>query len=319
MHIKTAIIGLGGIGLNYDYNLKNFFYSHAKCLEKNKNFKLCFGVDHDYTQLKKFNKKYKIDCFQDLKEGFKKFSPEFVVISVPTEKHYDVFQKVIKYKFVRFILLEKPGGSNYSELKKMIDIAKKKKIKLFVNYPRLYSNYYSKLIINLKKSFKFNIFVFYSRGISNNCSHYISFLNLFLKKIIKINILKIHKKFANDFQADFELYYKNAKITFVHNNHKDLLHTEILINSDKGKWLSVKSFSEFLFFRRKNNFQIKGAFDYDNKFLLLKNYQNSLLNNVYNKIYSHIKKKSSLKSKYKNFLQTHKTIENIKNKIVNFR
>jgi predicted dehydrogenase len=193
MQIKTAIVGLGGIGLNYDYNLKNFLYTHTKCLIKNKNFKLCFGVDSNYFQIKKFKKKYKIDCFNNLKEGFKKFFPEFVVISVPTKHHYDVFKKIVKYKSVRFILLEKPGGSNYFELKKMIDIAKKKKIKLFINYPRIYSNYYNKLIINLKKSLKFNIFVFYSRGISNNCSHYISFLNFFLKKIIKINILKIKK------------------------------------------------------------------------------------------------------------------------------
>ena len=318
MYIKTAIIGLGGIGLNYDYNLKNSIYSHAKCLTRNKNFKLCFGVDSDYLQIKRFKKKYKIDGFQDLKEGFKKFFPEFVVISVPTEKHYDVFQKVIKYKFIRFILLEKPGGLNYLELKKMIYIAKKKKIKLFINYPRLYSDYYNKLIGNLKKSLKFNIFVIYSRGISNNCSHYISFLNLFLKKIIKINILKIHKKFRNDFQADFELQYKNAKITFFHNNHKGSLHTEILIYSDKGKWLSSKSFSEFLFFQRKNNYQIKGYFDYDSKFLLLKNHQDSLLNNVYNKIYRYIKREKSTVSMNKNFLLTSKIIENIKNKIVNF-
>ena len=46
MKISTAIIGLGKIGLTYDYNKKNITYlSHSSTINNHKKFSLTIGID----------------------------------------------------------------------------------------------------------------------------------------------------------------------------------------------------------------------------------------------------------------------------------
>ena len=49
--MRITVIGLGKIGLEYDYNKKNFFLTHSKALFYHKNFDLLCGVDKNIKQL----------------------------------------------------------------------------------------------------------------------------------------------------------------------------------------------------------------------------------------------------------------------------
>jgi hypothetical protein len=57
--IKTLIIGLGKIGLNYDYYLKKkSFLTHSSTVENHKNFDLVCGIDIKNKNRKLFQKKF---------------------------------------------------------------------------------------------------------------------------------------------------------------------------------------------------------------------------------------------------------------------
>ena len=88
--IKTVIIGLGKVGLEYDYNKKNFFLTHSKALFYHKNFDLLCGVDRNIKQLIKFKKKYNLPTTTSIDEALIKFRPELVVISASTYSHYKI-------------------------------------------------------------------------------------------------------------------------------------------------------------------------------------------------------------------------------------
>ena len=48
MH-KALVIGLGAIGMEYDYYLdNNFIYTHSKAIYYNDDFEVVGGVDVDY-------------------------------------------------------------------------------------------------------------------------------------------------------------------------------------------------------------------------------------------------------------------------------
>ena len=49
--LNTLLVGLGNIGLNYDYTNKNIT-THAKALSLSKNIKFSFAIDKNHKQRK---------------------------------------------------------------------------------------------------------------------------------------------------------------------------------------------------------------------------------------------------------------------------
>ena len=58
--IKTLLVGLGKVGLDYDYNKKNLVLSHAKSIFKNKKLEFVKDIDKNFKKLIKFKKKFNI-------------------------------------------------------------------------------------------------------------------------------------------------------------------------------------------------------------------------------------------------------------------
>ena len=57
MAIDTLVIGLGKVGMGYDYHFKDDkIKSHSKAIITNRNFKLVGGSDTNNLKLKKFKK-----------------------------------------------------------------------------------------------------------------------------------------------------------------------------------------------------------------------------------------------------------------------
>ena len=79
--ISTGIIGLGKIGLLYDLNTKKTL-TYSKALTKNKLFKLDFACDPNKQKLKIFKKTYGTNCFENLKDAFKIYKSDLIIIEV---------------------------------------------------------------------------------------------------------------------------------------------------------------------------------------------------------------------------------------------
>lgn len=260
--IKSLVIGLGNIGLNYDLRKSKEISTHCKAINQSSKYELIGGVDKNLNNIKKFKSIYKKPCFASIEKALVKLDPELVVISSNTKSHFKVFKIIKKIKNLRYIILEKPGTDNIKHLISIFSYLEKKNIKIFINYFRLFDNYYLNIAKKIKKNKNLEIFIFYNRGILNNCSHFISFLNLFVKNLKKIKILKTYKKNKYDYEADFQIVYQNAKINFFRNNIKELLNLKIIINGEKGSWTSIKNFNEFTFSKVNDDFFLKQKKNY---------------------------------------------------------
>ena len=96
--IKVLIIGLGNIGMGYDFNLdaNNFILTHAQAFETHPFFNIVGGVDIDKAKRLSFEKKYKKTTYKKVSEGLEKLSPDLVVVSTPINLICDIMLKVLE-------------------------------------------------------------------------------------------------------------------------------------------------------------------------------------------------------------------------------
>jgi predicted dehydrogenase len=127
--IKSLVIGLGNIGLNYDIVKKKEITTHCKALSLDKSYELIGAIDKDINKTRIFNKIYNKPGFKSVEKALKFIKPELIVISCNTEYHYNIFEKIKKFQNLKYILLEKPGKLNLPDLKKIFVFCKKKKNK----------------------------------------------------------------------------------------------------------------------------------------------------------------------------------------------
>ena len=233
--IKTIIIGLGNIGLNYDYNLsQDYILTHSKAIDRNKNFKILCGIDKDQNQLFKFNKKYKKPIFKSLfsfNKLYKNIKIDFVVISVQEKYHLKIIRQLFKFCKPKVILCEKPLSTNKMNAKKITNLCEENEVKLFINYTRNTDRNFNYLNRFLKK--KSSGVVRYRKPFIKNASH---FLALFRKVIGKINYIK------KDKLNNFVVCFKNSKILFKVEKNKNLQNTYKIKNQDFSIELKNNSF-----------------------------------------------------------------------------
>ena len=277
MTIKTLIVGLGKIGMGYDLKKKKqTILTHCNSVSKSKRFELVGGVDNDLKKKIIFKKNYNRPFFSDLKKGLLETKPSFVIISVNTIIHYKIIKKIIntsiKYNIgINTILIEKPVGQNYQEAKKILDLCKKNKVCLLVNYFRNYD----KKFLSLKKYNKYFTYgiVNYSGGMINNGSHFLSlFIILFgkIKKIIKLNKNTLNRY---DFKFTGIIFFEKAKILFKNNLSNLGEHKFSLINSCNYIQYNNLTSNISILFNKKKNILLNN--------LILKDPQKIVLSEVY--------------------------------------
>ena len=266
--MNAILIGLGNVGLNYDFNSSKNILTHSKALTKNRKINFLFAVDKSFKQRKKFVKKYKTSAIKRLEEIKNRDDIELAIISTNTNSHLQVINKLMLFKKLKVILIEKPCGKNLNELLKICKLCKNQKIKLFINYNRLYEKKYPILINYIKRLKKFKGIAHYSRGLMNNCPHILSILSgLNLTK----SSIKIIKYGVN---PDFTIKFLNGEIIFINSPRKNISNNEIEILDERYKIKSKNEINNFEIFKIKKDNLIKNNFKYTliNKFKFNDNY-----------------------------------------------
>jgi hypothetical protein len=229
MKKKIALIGLGNIGMMYDYD-KNGSYTltYATALKRSKKLDFIGAVDISKKKRELFEKKFQIKSFSTPKKLFEKIKPDIVIISTPTNKHLDIIKELIKLKKNLVIICEKPLTKNYNTIMKLENLVKKNKNKVYTNYMRLFDPKFLSIKKYFEENKKLNFFceVFYNGSLLNSCSHYISLIITLFGNNYKIKILKIKKNFC-----DFKLIYKNSEIYFYSSSIRNLQYEDIRLIS----------------------------------------------------------------------------------------
>ncbi len=197
----VAIVGLGQVAQGYDYHNShdNLILTHATALQFHNDFELIAAVDSSQEQRDKFNKKFSTPVFSNLKDLYLAYSPDIVVIAVPTKYHFDVCLDVIKHS-PKAIVLEKPVASNYADAKELLKISTDKKIQVSVNYLRRFNPALQTLkeVIARKELGKvYKGVVWYTKGIVNNGSHFIDLFTWLLGDVTSIKVLNNNRSWDN--------------------------------------------------------------------------------------------------------------------------
>ena len=277
--IKTIIIGLGDVGLDYDYNLsKNYVLTHSKAINKNDNFKILCGIDKDKKQILKFSSKYKSPSFNSLSRFYqlnKNKTVDLVVISVPENYHLITIKEVFQYYKPRVILCEKPMGTNIANAKSIVNLCNKNQTKLFVNYTRNVDQNFNYLIRFCRQNMEG--FVRYRKPFLKNASH---FLALFRAVFGKISTIKKNKF------SDYEVSFRHVKLFFKSEKKKNMQNTYKIENDD----YKIKLKNNFFLISNKKNkkINVKKGLDKKNNEKVILNIENYFKKKAHNLVEANI-------------------------------
>lgn len=218
--LKVAIIGLGKIGQGLDEGRSSTSYclSHASAFASHSSFEILAGIDPNEDARKKFHARFGVEALSDLenlKSGHGKI--DVVVVAGPTRNNFEIFRKALSLK-PRLIILEKPMGSSLVEAREMLQMAEAASTKLAINFIRrtepgalkMRELIRSGAIGGLQK-----VLVTYSKGLSNNGSHFIDLLRLNLGETSDIQILgSSEERWMDDIEPDFSLRMGGVPVFF---------------------------------------------------------------------------------------------------------
>jgi predicted dehydrogenase len=214
---SAAVVGLGNIGMGYDYDETDAsrVLTHAAGFHHHPQYNLVAGIDPDSLSRKKFEKKFGKPSFISVSDLYKEMSPDVISLGIPTSLHFTVFQQLIQHS-PRAILCEKPIAPTMEQGRKIHEMAQAAHCVLLVNYMRRFEPG----VIELKKRISnkelgdiFKGTLWYSKGILNNGSHFIDLLIFLLGSVKSLVLLGTGRKhFKSDPEPDLKLTFGEVDI-----------------------------------------------------------------------------------------------------------
>mgnify|MGYP001216633313 FL=1 len=296
---SCLIIGLGQVGLTYDLNVnnKNVFLSHAKSIHFHKNFSLDAAVEINKEKIKIFTKVYKTKAFSSVKEAATYKNYSVIIISVPTEHHYKIFQDILKYCKPKLILCEKPISYKLKEVEFILKNCKKSKIDFFVNYIRRADpaciKIKSKIQSMITRSLPLKGICWYNKGLLHSGLHYLDLCSFWLgsiKKITRAN--KIQKINYYDYSLDFIADFEGGQVTFLswENNSFSMFSLEILTSDGRIRYDHEGNLAYLN--PIKNNIFVENYLELNQKKIIFKSNMNQCQFNLLNEISNFLENKS---------------------------
>ena len=263
---SVTIIGLGNIGMLYDYNnLKNdVFLSHFKSFDFHNSFKVKNIVDSDKNKLLKAKKKFrgKINSYEDFNEI--KEITDIVVLSSIYDINLMIFKKLKSNKKIKFFFIEKPFWDKSNVFSKDD-----------LNDARFYINYFRKSLPFLETLKKISdkifgdvlgIHAYYSKGLRNNGSHIIDLINYLFGDNYDLNSIKIidivDDYIKNDKSISFSINFKYNKNHFpvifqaANENHFSIIEIDIIFSKKDLGFLILDQRLKFMIYQRICYFRI---------------------------------------------------------------
>lgn len=215
-----AVIGLGQIGLGYDYELdaSRFVLTHAAAFAAHPGFELVAGVDPAEDRRARFQKKFDKPAYLDVSSMLRRHSIEVASIGTPTATHFSVFKEIIGANPLA-VICEKPIATRAAEAEQMVEMAERSHCALPVNYMRRFEPGVLTLKSLIQKQEFGEIYkgvVWYSKGLLNNGSHYVDLLRFTLGECREIEVIAKGRKWDDrDPEPDVRLRFGSADVDFL--------------------------------------------------------------------------------------------------------
>jgi hypothetical protein len=239
---KCVVIGLGGIGMAYDYELldEEKILTHSKALKLHPNFDLVASVDLDSFKRENFKSKYSCPVYKDIDTLLSEnLSIDIAIIATPTEFHFDNIKKIINIKGLKIILCEKPLSSSHEDSQKIVKFCNENNIRLFVNYIRK-SDISTKIIYDKIQSSEFETpikgTVWYTKGFLHSGTHFLNLLQYWLGNVTHFNVINKGKQINNyDSEPDVHLSFEKGEILFLSLLESNYSHHSMELYASNGR------------------------------------------------------------------------------------
>ncbi len=196
---NVLIIGAGRIGALFDFPEKKEILTHAHAFSSFDGFNLLGFYDTDIKKTQIAAERWKVKAFESLEEAFNSFRIDVVCVAVSDDQHYFVLKKLANFP-VGIIFVEKPLAKTLEEAGEIMSFYEEKKIPVAVNYSRRFIPEIERLK-NEYDDGKYGRYVsgtgYYGKGVLNNGSHLLDFLNYFFcgvgKKAVVSGVYDFYK------------------------------------------------------------------------------------------------------------------------------
>lgn len=240
MKHKVLLIGLGNVGLGYDYSVtdRRVVLTHAKAFASHSSFELVAGVDSDEAARSRFHDRYGVWATSDLVQALRRSEPDVVVVATPTLHHPMALQEILRHAQPKLILCEKPLSYSLEAARTMVESCREKNCLLYVNYSRRTDPG----VLEIKRRLvtgeitpPFQGVAWYTKGLLHNGSHFTNLLEFWLGPILRVSIVDPGNDDGGpDIQPDLTLFFKDAAVTLLAAKAKSFTHHEIQIVADNG-------------------------------------------------------------------------------------
>jgi predicted dehydrogenase len=241
MKYSVGLIGLGKIGMGYDFALDSdqFTLTHARAFARHKDFSLIGAVDPNGDYRRKFKEKYSVPAYETIEDFCEDISPDILVVACPTEFHKEVIEKSLKVIKPRVILCEKPLAYNSDDAKKIYQMCKDFNIALYLNYVRRADpviNEIKNKIINGVIAGPYKVIVWYSKGLMHNGSHFIDLLNFWFGGLGSLQIINNGRSYGGqDGEPDFSMSFNKGLAIFLATKDENFSHFSVEILASNGR------------------------------------------------------------------------------------
>lgn len=235
----AAVVGLGRIGQGYDYGQSGTarVVTHATGFACHRRFKLVAAVDPDGTQRERFERKFGVPAYRDVKSLMARHQPEVFSICVPTAERLPVFEEVIDFR-PRAVLCEKPIAPSVAEARRIVSLAEQSGCALAVNYMRRFEPGAMALKKALEQGAVGEIYkgtVWYSKGMLNNGSHFVDLLRFLLGEVTEIRLIRDGRSWdERDPEPDLALQFGRAEIYFLAGREECFSMGEVALIGSRG-------------------------------------------------------------------------------------
>lgn len=315
---KVCIIGCGDIGFLFDHGKKaEGALTHFKAFNDSGNFEVSAVSEIKKEIRDVIISEYNIPVYDDYGKMCSVVSPDVIVISTNDESHFDILNKVIRYK-PKLVFCEKPVALSADEANLISGIYDKAGIPLQINYTRRFlEEFYDieKIIKENRIGAIESVTFYYSRGLIHNASHYLDLVNWYIGETEK-NLFKVSVKNGiseNDESVSFDMIYGNGmEVRFICLNPTKLTFGEVDFIGTEGR-IKINYKSEIEKYRVIPNRLFKGYNSYELYDTRPIQFMKALPNAVHN-INDALSKGEALKSPASNSVKIFELISRIKEK-----
>lgn len=241
MKHRVLLVGLGAIGMGYDFNhADDRAYSHARALAAHAAYGPVTAVDPDDARRAAYVSRYGGDAFATLEEALSAGGADVAIIATPTDTHASLVSRLLAAAAPpRAILCEKPLAPTLAEARAMLAACQARGVALFVNYMRRAEPgavTVRDMLADGRIATPLKAVVWYSKGVRHNGSHFIDLMRFWLGDVAEVRVIDGGRLWNDsDPEPDFLLRHARGPVTYLAAREECFSHYTVELLAANGR------------------------------------------------------------------------------------